>query len=89
MILRDELNDVLKYENSALLLAFSTNERIKSFKRSAYNALDLLGDIGGLYDGFRLLFAAILTAISGTEYSSLLISKLFYLGKKTHHENDS
>ena len=87
--MRDKVNDVIKYENSTLLLAFSTNEQVKSFKRSAYNALDLLGDIGGLYDGFKLLFTAILTAISGTEYTSLLMSKLFYLGQKTHQEHDS
>ena len=90
MILRDEINDVLKYDNAALLLAFSTNERVKSFKRSAYNALDLLGDIGGLYDGLKLLSTAILTAISSTDYTSLLISKLFYVRKSmNHHKNDS
>ena len=90
MIMRDEENDVIKYENTTLILAFSTNEQVKSFKRSAYNALDLLGDIGGLYDGFKLLFTAILTAMSGTEYTSLLILKRFYIGKSmTDNQNDS
>ena len=58
---------------------FSTHEKVKNFTRSAYNGLDLLGDIGGLYDGLKLLMTAVLTALSSIDYTSLLISKLFYV----------
>ena len=43
----------------------------------------MLGDIGGLYDGLRLLLVSFLTALSGIDYTSLLISKLFLVGKGT------
>ena len=79
MILADEKNSILKYENMTAIQIFQTHEQVKSFKRSAYNVLDLLGDIGGLYDGLRLLMTALLTALSGIDYTSLLISKLFYV----------
>ena len=78
--MKDDRNDLLKYENTTFVLAFASHEQVRSFKRSAYNALDFLGDIGGLYDGLKLLFGAILTAVSGIDYTSLLISKLFYIG---------
>ena len=80
MIMNDERNNVLKYENATAILAFSTHEQVKSYKRTAYNLLDMLEDIGGLYDGLKLLFTGVLTVISGTDYMSLLISKLFYVG---------
>ena len=79
--MKEETNYLIKYEKTAAIILFQTHPKVKSFKRSAYNALDLLGDIGGLYDGLKLLVTAFLTAISGTDYTSLLISKLFLVGK--------
>ena len=84
--MNDEFNNVLKYENTTAILAFSNHEQVKSYKRTAYNLLDMLGDIGGLYDGLKLLFSAILTVISGTDYMSLLISKLFFVGKSMSNQ---
>ena len=75
--MKEQTNTVLPQENTALSLVFSPHDKIKSFKRSAYNALDLLGDIGGLYDGLKLLLTAFLTACSGIDYTSILISKLY------------
>ena len=36
---------------SVLAIAFSLNTDIKYHKRSVYNILDLIGDVGGLLDG--------------------------------------
>ena len=41
----------------------------------------MVGDIGGLYNGLRLVFTALMFGLNGFEYTSLLASKLFYVGK--------
>ena len=85
----DSRNNILQYENMTTIQIFSTHEKVKSYTRSAYNGLDLLGDIGGLYDGLKLLFSAVLTALSGIDFTSLLISKLFFVDNiKTNQSKD-
>ena len=80
MITKMDYNNILQYESMCSIILFQNHPQVKSFKRSAYNGLDLLGDIGGLYDGLRLVFESFLTALSGIDYTSLLISKLFLVG---------
>ena len=68
-------------------MVFQNHPQDKSFKRSAYNSLDLLGDIGGLYDGLKLLLTSFMTALSSIDYTSLLISKIFLVGKGMNNLN--
>ena len=80
---------MLKFENKSAIIFFQNHPKVKSFKRSAYNALDLLGDIGGLYDGLKLLLTAFLTALSSTDYTTLLISKLFLVARRDTNQNNN
>ena len=84
MITKEDYNDIIAYENMNSIILFQNHPQVKSFKRSAYNSLDLLGDIGGLYDGLKLVFESFLTTLSGIDYTSLLISKLFLVGTIIH-----
>lgn len=47
--------------------------------RAIYNALDLLGDVGGLFDALKLLAQALISLIGQGGLSTYLIGKLFYL----------
>lgn len=47
--------------------------------REIYNALDFLGDVGGLFDGLRLIGAGVFTLFGpGGLQLSFLIGKIFY-----------
>ena len=87
MIMNDDQDYLIKFENTSAVLVYQIHPQVKSFKRSAYNSLDLLGDVGGLFDGLKLVLTSFLTALSGIDYTSLLISKLFLVGKSVTNLN--
>ena len=78
--MNEDYDNLIRVENASAILVYQIHPQVKSFKRSAYNSLDLLGDVGGLFDGLRLVLTSFLTALSGIDYTSLLISKLFLVG---------
>ena len=51
--------------------------------------LDLLGDVGGLVESLKLIGYMIVAVISNGDFSNYIISKLFYLYKKSHNERES
>ena len=49
-----------------------------SHSRAIYNFLDFLGDVGGLYDAFKLIAAMLISVLGRDGLSLWLIGKLFY-----------
>jgi len=47
-------------------------------ERAIYNALDWLGDVGGLYEGLKLVAFAFMSFTSGINYTGTLLTKLFF-----------
>ena len=60
-------------------ITFSPSSFEILYSRSVYNALDFLGDVGGLFDGLKLLLGPIIGLLSQGGLSKWLISRLFYL----------
>ena len=48
-----------------------------------YNILDYVGDIGGLFDGLRMIASVLIAPFSDYNFITLLLSKLFFVQKKT------
>ena len=46
--------------------------------RSIYNFLDFLGDVGGLFEGLKLIAAALLGVFNAGSLVRFLISQLFF-----------
>ena len=46
--------------------------------RAIYNALDLLGDVGGLFNALKLIAQALMYLIGQGGLSAFLVGKLFY-----------
>ena len=47
--------------------------------REIYNALDLLGDVGGLFDGLRLIGANLVLLLTTGSLQLKLIGKIFFV----------
>ena len=47
--------------------------------RTIYNGLDLLGDVGGLYDGLKLIAAPLISLLTQGGLYQRLVSLLFFL----------
>ena len=51
----------------------------KVHSRSIYNGLDLLGDVGGLFDGLKLIATPLISLLTQGGLYKRLISLLFFL----------
>ena len=51
----------------------------KVYSRAIYNGLDLLGDVGGLFDGLKILAAPLISLLTQGGLYKRLISLLFFL----------
>ena len=79
--MEDKKSYLFDFDSYSSIFVFQTNQQVRSFKRITYNELDMVGDIGGLYNGLRLVLTAFMLTSNGFEYTNLLASKLFYVGK--------
>ena len=69
------VNDV---DDLVALINFSLDPQEIYYTRSIYNVLDLLGDVGGLFEGLRIIsyiFISIFTPLSTINYFT---PRLFY-----------
>lgn len=63
---------------------------VKIYSRSIYNALDFLGDVGGLFDALKLIGAGILSILgTGDGLAGRLISRLFFTAPRSNSQEDS
>ena len=49
----------------------------KAFKRQVYSLLDMIGDVGGLYDGLLFITGFIISSYNATMHHAALVSSLF------------
>ena len=64
--------------NTIAIIGFSLDKNVVNHSRAIYNALDFLGDVGGLSDGLKLIAWTLVTLLSPNGLTVNLISKLFY-----------
>lgn len=65
-------------QDAAVELLFIVDKVILHNTRAIYNGLDWLGDVGGLYDGLKLVVFAFMSFANGINYTGSLLSKLFF-----------
>ena len=53
------------------------NKEKKTWSRKTYSVLELLGDLGGLYDALKLIFAAIVAPFAYLASKVSLLTKVF------------
>ena len=80
------------YDKDKLLFsaAFSLGRDATFYKRSIYNSLDLLGDIGGLFDalkGISSFIVAFYFNVFGDPIQSYLLTALFLRNPKEESKN--
>ena len=46
--------------------------------RAIYNFLGFLGDVGGLFEGLRLIMSALLSFLSSGGFIKLVVSQIFF-----------
>ena len=85
---------IVKIIDSDLIFtaAFSLHSDVLHHNRSIYNSLDLLGDVGGLFDalkGIGTFLIAIYFRVFGNPIHSYLLRKLFIQNPKRVSENDA
>ena len=64
----DKIHHSISYEMNLDLLATD---------RELYSILDWIGDLGGLYDGLKLFFVALISFFNYNLYSSYMVAQLF------------
>ena len=50
---------------------------IRTYDREVYNALDWLGDLGGLYDGLRGILLIFLGILTYKRYDNFMVAQLY------------
>ena len=45
--------------------------------REVYTGLDWVGDLGGLFDGLKLMFSSVLAILTYKNYDTYMVAKLF------------
>ena len=72
------------------VIEFRAGNEIVVYSRSIYNALDFLGDVGGLFDALKLIGAGLIGILgTGDGLAGRLIGRLFYTAARTKDDEDS
>lgn len=75
------------YPDSVIEVAVFAKREVLFKSRAIYNALDFLGDVGGLFDGLKLIAQSLISLIGQGGLSSFLIGKLFFLPSIKNEQN--
>jgi len=68
------------YEPNLIFQSIYTMDQVSiHFERITYNIMDILSDIGGVYQVFLSMFGFIFYSISKQAYTLKLIEKLFFV----------
>ena len=60
-------------------LSFEMSMDLATVDREVYTALDWVGDLGGLFDGMKLIFSLVLAILTYKNYDTYMVAKLFQL----------
>ena len=66
------------FKNSLIFITIEAAPKRIIHERQIYNALDLLGDVGGLADGLKILFSVILAPMIGTNLVNFISSQVYF-----------
>ena len=58
-------------------ISYEMNLNIRTYDREVYNALDWLGDLGGLFDGLRGISALFLAVLAYKKYDTFMVAQLY------------
>ena len=64
-------------------MLFTTHKEEMRFNRDIYHGLDLIGDIGGLYDGLKIICYVLIFAWNNFNFMTVLISNFFSINDPT------
>ena len=68
---------------------FQISEESTTIERSTYSLLDWLGDVGGLFDGLKLILSSMVVSISSFAIRNELLSMFFKSDFNNYPESDS
>ena len=58
-------------------ISYEMHLNIRTYDREVYNALDWLGDLGGLYDGLRGILLVFLGILTYKRYDNFMVAQLY------------
>ena len=58
-------------------LSFEMSTNLATVDREVYTGLDWVGDLGGLFDGLKLMFSSVLAILTYKNYDTYMVAKLF------------
>ena len=67
------------------------SSQVNIIERKTYNLLELLGDVGGLYDALMIIGSALVAPVSAFKLRTELLSKMFHTSddkKESRRSND-
>ena len=68
-------------------MVFAPHKEEIRFNRDIYDGLDLIGDLGGLYDGLNIICYALIFAWNNFSFMTVLISKIFSINDPSLRED--
>ena len=66
-----------EYNDVHFTICYEMNRNLFKFSREVYTTLDWIGNVGGLYDGLRLIFGLFVLVCNYNYYSNYMTSNLF------------
>ena len=64
-----EFNDTVHYT-----ISFEMNLNLATADREVYHALDWLGDMGGLFDGLRIILSSVVLILTYKSYDTYMVA---------------
>ena len=68
-------------------ISYEMHLNIRTYDREVYNVLDWIGDIGGLLDGLRLLFALAVAVLTYKKYQTFMVAQLYQYQSKSDDDD--
>ena len=64
-------------------ISYEMHLNIRTYDREVYNALDWIGDIGGLFDGLRGISILFLGILTYRKYDNFMVAQLYQCQNQT------
>ena len=70
-------------ENTIKTVEFLAHSHTKIYQRSVYSLLDFIGDVGGLFDGLKMIGQNLLFPFTSFNFTMKLLAQLFTIRATT------
>ena len=64
-------------DNVHCALNYEMNRNLFAYEREVYTSLDWFGNLGGLFEGFKLLFGLLVIIFNFNFYNNYMVAQLF------------